>query len=430
MGAIDKIHEFERFGSVLGLERMNIILDKLGNPQDDMKVIHVAGTNGKGSICKYIYEALRAAGYSVGLYTSPFLEVFNERIEVDGKHITDNELDRYTEIVLAKSKEMVEEGHDSPTEFEIVTAIAFLYLKDKQCDYVVLEVGLGGRGDSTNVVKEPLCSVIASISLDHTDRLGDTIAKIAFEKAGIIKEGCPVVINSDKDDAKAVFYDKAKEMQAEVFDATKVMPVISKETLEGCVFDADILGEKYRNIEISMAGEHQVSNAIAAMYALTLLNQRGKIALTDDAMIRGMKKAKQIGRFEIMSRDPFVIIDGAHNPDGSLCLRKTINANFADKKILMVVGILADKDVNDVLDNFCAITNDFVATQPQNPRKMNATELAEKIYAKGAKCYIMETPKKAVDYAISNSGEYDLILFAGSLYLIGEVRTLLRGILK
>jgi folylpolyglutamate synthase/dihydrofolate synthase len=429
MGAIDKIHEFERFGSVLGLERMNIILDKLGNPQDDMKVIHVAGTNGKGSICKYIYEVLRAAGYSVGLYTSPFLEVFNERIEVDGNYITDNELDEYTDIVLAKSREMVEEGYDSPTEFEIVTAIAFLYLRDKHCDYVVLEVGLGGRGDSTNVVKEPLCSVIASISLDHTDRLGDTIAKIAFEKAGIIKEGCPVVINSDKEDAKEVFRSKAEEMHAELFDATLVKPEIKEETLEGCIFSEEILGTIYDDIEISMAGDHQVSNATAALYALTLMEQQGKVAISMKAISEGMKKAKQIGRFEIMSREPFVIIDGAHNPDGSLSLRKTVNAHFAGKKILMIVGILADKDVEDVLDNFCAITTDFVATQPQNPRKMNASELAEKMYAKGAKCYIMETPKKAVDYAIAHSNDYDLILFAGSLYLIGEVRTLLRGIL-
>lgn len=426
MGVIDKIHEFERFGSVLGLERMNVILDKLGNPQDDLKVIHVAGTNGKGSICKYIYEVLRAAGYKAGLYTSPFLEVFNERIEFDGEYISDEDLSIYTDRVLEKSREMVEEGHDSPTEFEIVTAIAFLYLKEKGCDYAVLEVGLGGRGDSTNVVKSPLCSIIGSISLDHTDRLGDTIAKIAFEKAGIIKNGCPVVINTDKDDAREVFVAKAAECGADLYDATKLKPQVTKNTLEGFVFDVDIMGKAYRNIEISMGGEYQVSNAMAALYALTLMNAQGKIRVSHEAVAAGMKKAKQIGRFEIMARDPFVIIDGAHNPDGSLSLRNTIRKHFAGKRILMVVGILADKDVSEILDNFCGITNEFVATQPQNPRKMNAAELAQKIYAKGAKCIIMETPQKAVDHAMSHRGDYDLILFAGSLYLIGEVRRLLR----
>jgi dihydrofolate synthase/folylpolyglutamate synthase len=227
MDAIEKIHEFERFGSVLGLERMNIILEKLGNPQDELKVIHVAGTNGKGSVCKYIYEVLEAAGYRTGLYTSPFLEVFNERIELDGRYITDDELQSYTDRVLEKSREMVAEGHDSPTEFEVVTAIALLYFKEQNCDYVVLEVGLGGRGDSTNVVKAPLCSVIASISLDHTDRLGDTIAKIAFEKAGIIKEDCPVVISTDKKDARDVFVEKAKECHADIYDAMAVKAEIS-----------------------------------------------------------------------------------------------------------------------------------------------------------------------------------------------------------
>ncbi len=189
MDAISKIHEFLRFGTVLGLERMNALLSKLDNPQEDLKVIHVAGTNGKGSVCRYIYEALREAGYRTGLYTSPYLEVFNERIEMDGAYISDEDLEQLTNRVLEKVEEMTAEGLESPTEFEVVTAIAFLYFSEKKADYVVLEVGLGGRGDSTNVVKKPLASVITSISLDHTDRLGNTIGEIAAEKAGIIKEG-------------------------------------------------------------------------------------------------------------------------------------------------------------------------------------------------------------------------------------------------
>jgi dihydrofolate synthase/folylpolyglutamate synthase len=196
------------------------------------------------------------------------------------------------------------------------------------------------------------------------------------------------------------------------------------------VFNAEIMNKKYENIEISMGGEYQVRNAVEALYALTLMNLQGKISVSDGDIARGMKKARQIGRFEIMARDPFVIIDGAHNPDGSLGLANTIRQNFAGKRILMVVGILADKDVDDVLDNFCSVADEFVATEPGNPRKMHASELAEKIYAKGAKCFIMETPKEAVEYAMSRRGDFDLILFAGSLYLIGEVRRLLRDVPK
>ena len=210
-GAIGKIHEFEKFGSILGLERMTKLLDILGNPQDELKVIHVAGTNGKGSTCKFIYSVLQECGYKVGLYTSPFLEIFNERIELDGAYISDNDLAQYTDRVLAAVKQMTDAGLQSPTEFEVITAIAFLYFKEKKADYVVLEVGLGGRGDSTNVCKKPLISVITSISYDHTDRLGNTLAEIASEKAGIIKDGCPVVTSAEADEALAVIEQAAAE---------------------------------------------------------------------------------------------------------------------------------------------------------------------------------------------------------------------------
>lgn len=421
MDAISKIHEFERFGSVLGLERMNVLLAKLGNPQDELKVIHVAGTNGKGSICRYVYEVLQTAGYKTGLYTSPFIEVFNERIEFDGKYISDEDLNRYTEVVLAKSKEMVEEGDESPTEFEVVTAIAFLYFKEKKADYVVLEVGLGGRGDSTNVVKAPLASIIASISLDHTDRLGETIPEIAFEKAGIIKAGCPVISSTDREDAKEVFRKKSAKLGAPFYDAQQLSYEIKDQTLEGYCFETQIFGQRY-DIEISMVGRHQIQNALAALYAIVLMNREGTIAVDLEAIKRGFKKAKHIGRFEIMRRDPFVIIDGAHNPDGSKALQEAVLKHFAGKRILMAVGILSDKEVDEVLDNFLAVTEEFVVTEPANPRKMTAEELSKKITAKGGKCIIMESPRDAIEYVKTRYGEYDLILCAGSLYLIGEIR--------
>ncbi len=421
MDAINKIHEFLRFGSVLGLERMNVLMEKLGNPQDELKVIHVAGTNGKGSICRYVYEVLQAAGYHTGLYTSPYIEVFNERIEFDGAYISGEDLNRYTETVLAKAEEMVKEGEESPTEFEVVTAIALLYFKEQKADYVVLEVGLGGRGDSTNVVKHPLACIIASISLDHTDRLGETIPEIAAEKAGIIKAGCPVISVTDREDAKEVLIKKAAELDAPFYDVQKIPCEVIRQSRDGSRFEAEILGKEY-DIIISMAGLHQVQNALAALYAIALLDDMGSIAVTMDEIWDGFENAKQIGRFEILQKNPYVIIDGAHNPDGSKALRELVNNRFTNMKILMTVGILQDKDVDEVLDNFLAITKDFVVTEPDNPRKMPASDLAEMLTAKGGNCTIIESPKDAAEYVKQRYEEYGLLLFAGSLYLIGEMR--------
>ena len=237
--AIEEIQSFQRFGSVLGLERIRKLLDLLGNPQNDLKVIHVAGTNGKGSVCRYLYCCLLEEGYKAGLYISPFIEKFHERIEVGGQYICDEDLTRYTDRVLKQVQKMVDEGEDSPTEFEVITAIALLYFKEQKCDYVVLEVGLGGRGDSTNVCQSPLISVITSISYDHMDRLGNSLAEIAGEKAGIIKPGCPVVTSAEAEEALAVIRQKAQECGSMCFETRHIPYKMIKEGLEGCTLDVD-----------------------------------------------------------------------------------------------------------------------------------------------------------------------------------------------
>lgn len=436
-GAIGKIHEFEKFGSILGLERMTELLDILGNPQDELKVIHVAGTNGKGSTCKFIYSVLQECGYKVGLYTSPFLEIFNERIELDGAYISDNDLAQYTDRVLAAVKQMTDAGLQSPTEFEVITAIAFLYFKEKNAEYVVLEVGLGGRGDSTNVCKKPLISVITSISYDHTDRLGNTLAEIASEKAGIIKDGCPVVTSAEADEALAVIEQAAAKHGSMYFETRNLPCKITAETFGGCRFDLDMQGVVFHDIEISMLGTHQVKNAVAAIAALCILEENGDVKIPTDALYAGLKKAKQNGRFEIMSsagESPMIIIDGAHNPDGALALRKTMTTFCSGKKILMVTGMLADKDTDTILREFTQITGDFIVTEPVNPRKMSKEELKAKIEALGGSVKAAEECEEAFRLAACSSqdgsaegtGEYDVILFAGSLYLIGEIRALIR----
>ena len=429
--AIDKIHEFQRFGSILGLERMNSLLKLLGNPQDELKIIHVAGTNGKGSTCRYIYSVLQAAGYKTGLYTSPFLEVFNERIELDGRYITDEDLAAYTDRVLDCAEKMVARGEHSPTEFEVVTAIAFLYFKEKGCDYAVMEVGLGGRGDSTNVCRSPLISVITSISYDHTDRLGNTLAEIAAEKAGIIKEGCPVVTSAEADEALKVIEDKASELGCMYFETRHIPYTVKAQGLAGSTFDVNIQGVSFDNLEISMPGEHQIKNAICALSALNILEERGNVNLHRDAVYRGLKAARQTGRFEVMSakyEKPIVIIDGAHNPDGAAALRRAVNEYLPGKKILMVTGMLADKDTESILREFTSITDTFIATEPDNPRKLDAESLKTEIQALGASCESIHDCRAAVREASEKAAaeDFDAVLYAGSLYMIGAVRGLLR----
>ena len=427
--AIGKIHEFDKFGSILGLERMTELLQILGNPQDELKVFHVAGTNGKGSTCKFIYSVLQECGYKVGLYTSPFLEVFNERIEFDGKYISDEDLAEYTERVLAAVTEMTEAGKQSPTEFEVITAIAFLYFAEKKADFVVLEVGLGGRGDSTNVCKKPLISVITSISYDHTDRLGNTLAEIASEKAGIIKDGCPVVTSAEAEEALAVLRRTAAERGSD-YQQTRDLPCrIKTESLAGSCFDLKVGGKTFENLEIRMIGEHQIRNAAAAVSALLKVAETGEAALPARALRRGLAAAKQIGRFELMSgpgQKPVYIIDGAHNPDGARALREAMNRFCAGSKILMVTGMLADKDTDHILGEFLQITKDFVVTEPDNPRRMPKEELKAKIEALGGNVIAADSPTEAFALAYGMREKYDVILTAGSLYLIGEIRGIIR----
>ncbi len=422
MDAIERIHEFDRFGMILGLERMNILLDKLGHPEKDLKVIHVAGTNGKGSVCRYMYEALRENGYKVGLYTSPFIVCFNERIQYDGGMISDEELNIYTKMAVEKTEEMVREGLDSPTEFEVVTAVAFLYYAAKQTDFVILEVGLGGTGDSTNVIEKPLISIITSISYDHTDRLGNTLEEIAGEKAGIIKPGVPVVSNVEQQEAAKVIARKAYQSDARFYDATKLKYGIKKESAFGYEFDMEIYGTDYSEVKISMPGRHQVENAKTALIALEILRKQGVVKVQRDKLYKGFEQARQPGRFEVFEGEPLFVLDGAHNQAGAEALKKAVKDCFPDEKILMVTGMLKDKDVDTILDNFCDITDTFIAAEPDNPRKMTATELAEKLREKGATVKVAANAKDALKQAVEHEMKPRVILCAGSLYLISAIR--------
>ena len=424
MNAIERIAEFERFGSVLGLDRIRTLLSRLGEPQKDLKIIHVAGTNGKGSVCRYIYEGLEANDYKVGLYTSPFIEKFEERIEFDHELISRDDLERYTDAVIAEARAMTDEGLESPTEFEIVTAIALCYFKDKNADFVILEVGLGGRGDSTNVIDMPLVSIITSIGYDHMDRLGNTLAEIASEKAGIIKPGVPVVMNVSEREPAVVIARTAYKNGCVLHDVSKTKWYCTENVGYGSCFTTYIEGTDYSDVVISMAGDHQIENAVTALTAIEILRRNSIIKVERSRLYEGFERAVQKGRFEVMD-DGVFILDGAHNPDGMEALVKTVDDFFYGQRVLTVIGVLEDKDVDGVVELAQYLSDEFIITEPDSPRKMKAGVLAEKFRAKGKECIVCPDPKDAVKKAKEMSDDYDAVICAGSLYLIGKIRTIL-----
>lgn len=424
---IDRIHEFNRFGMVLGLDRMEELLRRLGNPQDDLKVIHVAGTNGKGSVSKYLEEGLSACGYKMGLYTSPYIETFNERIRYDGADISDEDLEYYGQKVVSAAEAMVADGLDSPTEFEVVTAIAFLYFAGRQADITILEVGLGGIGDSTNVVKSPLASVITSISYDHMAQLGSSLAEIAVNKAGIIKTGCPVIANVPQRDAAKIIARKAYAMGSRLYDISGIRAAVSDETPFSQKVSMELYEKSYSDVEISMVGRHQAENLKTALATLEILRKSGAVKLDREALYEGLKRARQPGRFEVISEDPLVIIDGAHNEAGAQALQETMAQHFAEKKILLVAGILADKEIDSIVKFLTKITDHIIVTEPDNPRKLAAEKLAGHVADFGVAAEAVPDVEAAVHRAKELADGYDVILFAGSLYLIGDVRRLWRN---
>lgn len=412
---------------VLGLDRMEELLRRLGNPQDDLKVIHVAGTNGKGSVSKYLEEGLSACGYKMGLYTSPYIETFNERIRYDGADISDEDLEYYGQKVVSAAEAMVADGLDSPTEFEVVTAIAFLYFADRQADITILEVGLGGIGDSTNVVKSPLASVITSISYDHMAQLGSSLAEIAVNKAGIIKTGCPVIANVPQRDAAKIIARKAYAMGSRLYDISGIRAAVSDETPFSQKVSMELYEKSYSDVEISMVGRHQAENLKTALATLEILRKSGAVKLDREALYEGLKRARQPGRFEVISEDPLVIIDGAHNEAGAQALQETMAQHFAGKKILLVAGILADKEIDSIVKFLTKITDHIIVTEPDNPRKLAAEKLAEHVADFGVAAEAVSDVEAAVHRAKELADGYDVILFAGSLYLIGDVRRLWRN---
>lgn len=424
--ALNYINDKNKYGSRLGLDTISKLLELLGNPHENLKYIHIAGTNGKGSTASYVATMLKEAGYKVGLYTSPYLERFNERISINGEDIPDERLAEITQRVKDSIQIMLNEGYEHPTTFEIVTAIGFVYFYEENVDYVVLEVGLGGRLDSTNVIKESVLSIITTIDYDHMDVLGDTLGKIAFEKAGIIKENGRVLSYPQDEEAIEVIKKVARERKAEL----TICPMENVEIVElndfGGVFNYRYNNKQYNNIEISLLGEHQVYNAALALTAVLMMRDRGDLNITDDEIRAGLKNTKWRGRLEVLRREPLFIIDGAHNLQGIRVLSKSLKT-FKYNRLILGIAILKDKDVEHMIEKLTPLADEIVVTEANIHRKMEAEELEKMINKYNTNTHVKKNIKEAIDMAFELANKDDLILFAGSLYLIGDVRKIVMG---
>lgn len=428
--SLQYIEETHKFGVRLGLDNISKLLELLGNPQDKINIIHVAGTNGKGSTCSFITSILKEAGYKVGLYTSPFLETFTERIRVNGKNISEDDVARIVTLIKEKIEYMVENGYSYPTEFEIVTAMAFYYYCEQNVDFVALEVGLGGRYDATNVINKSEVSVITSISLDHVGILGDTIAKIAYEKGGIIKENGVAIVYDQSEEAKDVIKDICKEKNAKYIEVKFDSMKIKKSDINSQVYSCKVMNKTYEDLEIKLIGEHQVNNSMLALSVIEYLKEAKNLDINEEDIRRGLLNTKWPGRIEKLMEDPIFIIDGAHNEDGASSLAKSISENFGNKKGTLLIGMLEDKDIDSVLKIIMPYFDKVITTTPDNPRAISCEILKDKISKYVDDVISIENIEEAVNYILRNSKKEDIIISAGSLYMIGSVRTIVNNILE
>ena len=418
--ALEYIHAVQWAGHKPGLERTRTLLAALGDPHKRLRFVHVAGTNGKGSTCAMLASCLRAAGYKVGLYTSPFINRFNERIQINGQQIPDEELVRLVERIRPAADAMA----DTPTEFELITAIGMLWFAEQSCDIVVLEVGLGGTLDSTNVIEAPECTVITALGLDHVKELGGTLAQIASAKAGTIKCGCPVVSYGGQPEADAVIRRAAAEQNAPLTEVDFNKLRVTGGKLDALEFDFDGLEQ----IRLPLIGSYQPRNAATAVTALRVLRQRGW-EIPEQAIRTGLESVSWCGRFELLRRQPAFVLDGSHNAHGMRATVQSLRDRFPGEKFVFLVSIMADKDVNEMLELLEPLAKQFVTVMAHTPRAMDAEALAERIRAGGCPAEAASSIEAGVARAVELSGEGPVCAL-GTLYFSGDVRNAFEALKK
>lgn len=418
--AIEYIHSVNWTFCKPGLDRIRVLCEALGNPQDKLSFIHVAGTNGKGSFCAMTESILRAAGYRTGLFTSPYITCFNERMRVDGENISDQELIELVEIIRPIADAM----EDKPTEFELITALAFLYFAKQKCEVVVLECGLGGRLDATNIIRRPLLTVITGIAKDHTAILGDTIEQIAAEKAGIIKSRTPLLWCGTDAAAERVIREKAAEMGAFMVPVDHTHLNIHRATTDGTDFDCG----DHKNLHIPLLGSYQPCNAANAIAAIDLL-RRMDVLIDEDAVVQGLANVAWPARFEILSRNPLVIFDGGHNPEGVDGAIDSIRTYFGNQKVVLVTGVMADKDYYYMAERMAGVAASVACLSPDNPRALPAREYAAVFESLGVPATHHASVADAVKAALTRAKATGApVVCLGSLYMYGEVKDALNSI--
>ncbi len=413
--SLDYLYRLEKFGMIFGLTQVERILNAIGNPHKEIQVIHIGGTNGKGSTAAMMSSILQKEGYQVGLYTSPHLIRFTERIKVNGKEIEEEEV-----ATLAGWMRKEIEAADIPspfTFFDFTTAMALHYFKQKLVDLAILEVGLGGRLDSTNVV-DPLISIITNIAKDHEKYLGKSILKIAREKAGIIKKGKPLITAATQPQVLRLFSKVCQEKGSPYFRVGKEFRYVRAEDGD---FDYEGLNRKLWSIHLNLKGFHQVINATTALGAMEVLEDLG-YRVSTDAMIDGLREVDWSGRLEMVSSSPRVILDGAHNPAGALVLKESLEKEFEYQHLILLIGIMKDKDIQSMLHLLAPLADHIILTQPHTDRATPPSLLKKALGQNGEKAEIAEDLKEAIERGLSLTQEEDLLCITGSLYTVGEAR--------
>ena len=411
------IHNAYWKGTKDGLSRTRELLSLLGDPQDKLRFIHVAGTNGKGSTCAMLASILQAAGYRTGLYTSPFVNRFNERIALDGTPISDQALaDIFTEI-----RPIVDAMAYPPSEFELITCAAMLYYAEQRCDVVVLEVGMGGEFDSTNVIKTPLLTIITAMGFDHMKYLGNTMTEIASAKAGIIKPGGVTLIYGEDPEADAVFKATCEKVGSKLVVTDHSRAVDHAHTLRG----HDLSFGPYEHVRLPLIGSHQVKNAAVVLSAVEELKQRG-LDIPDQAVYQGMARVAWPARMELLSEKPVFLLDGGHNPHGFHAAALTLRELFPDRKVTVMMGVMADKDHGDMIRELLPLAKRFVTVTPDSPRSMTDRDLAAEIRSLGGEAQAAGTVEDGVKRMLDEATADDVLLAIGSLYMSGTVRAAMR----
>ena len=428
------LEEVQKPSKTKGLDKMKSLMKRLGNPQDNLKIIHVAGTNGKGSVCAMLTSVLMEAGYNVGLFTSPHLVEYNERIQINRLPIPQDDFEKIGSRVQKACNQMMQDGEEPPIFFEVITAMAFIYFYKQDVDIVILETGIGGRYDATNIIKTPLASVITSIGKDHMEFLGDTIEEISREKSGIIKENCPTVLYDSDKSVYNIISAICTEKNSQLFSAKDSIIVKEGYTMEGTNFSIKNKSFAYDNISLELLGKYQVSNAKTTLFVIESLKKSG-YNISREHIYTGLQKANWAGRMELIQKNPPIIIDGAHNEESAKAFIESLQGIIKENKVYMLIGVVKGKDYKTILKILMPYTHTVIVTESSYSRALPAKNLYDEIKK------MEDTPKlilednllKAYNKAKkmiqeeSANKQGNILCCLGSLYLVGELKQFLNN---